>query len=100
VELTRLTLGIEKTAYLVPGGKVFREKLLKLIVWLRHDVTSWHLDCEIKSGQHDYVARVDKEGDRLMVSVMGETRQRTFTDRKSLNEYLAKIGLEELTAEI
>jgi len=69
-------------------------------MWLRHDVDTWHLDCEIRAGEHDFIAALYVKDGKLLLSITGESRQRSFNDRRSLNEYLARIGLEELQAEV
>jgi hypothetical protein len=64
-------------------------------LWLRHEVDSWHLDCEIRLGEHDFIASVVRRGKELELFIPPSTRK-LFKSVIALNDYLASLGLEHV----
>ncbi len=75
-------------------------------MWLRCGVDVWHLDCraggeinlaegraEVK--EHDFIASVTRRGGKLELFIP-PSYTKLFDSDKLLNNYLKKLGLEEI----
>ncbi|MEM1994459.1 MAG: hypothetical protein QXW32_03150 [Nitrososphaerales archaeon] len=75
-------------------------------MWVRCGVDVWHLECraggeinlaegKVEAKCHDFIASVTRRGDRLELFIP-PSYTKIFDSNKSLNEYLKKVGLEEV----
>ena len=64
-------------------------------MWFRHNVDSWHLDCEIINNEkHDFLASVTKKEEKLELSIPSSNLTKTFDTLNELNDFLKQIELE------
>ena len=63
-------------------------------MWYRHNVDSWHLDCEISNEKHDFLAMVTKKDNTLELSIPSSNITKTFNILSELNDFLKQIELE------
>ncbi|MFQ5941762.1 MAG: hypothetical protein ACE5KA_08720 [Nitrososphaerales archaeon] len=70
------------------------------MVWLRHGVDIWHLDCHLSDDKHDFIASVTRSKESFVLKIGSPSEQKmvkkSFTSITSLNEYLRVIGIEQL----
>lgn len=75
-------------------------------MWFRCGVDVWHLDCKaggeinlaegkVEPKGHDFIASVTRKGDKLELFIP-PSYIKIFDSNESLNEYLKKLGLEEI----